>query len=529
MKRSSVTLLGGALFLLCSAGWAVNFLTEGVDNGRTGWLQGDKSFTPQNVKGMKLLWKTKLDSTPREMHNLFAPLLLENVETPSGKKEVAVVAGVTDDLFGLDGKTGDQLWHVHYDTTFTPVPGARGGGTLCPGGQTAVPVATPGDKPGDYTVYAVSWDGRLRTINAADGKDIVPPAKFLPPNGKPYALNLLDGVIYTSVSQGCGGLTFASYAYNLKTKVTSVFYPSGGGLWGRRGVGLSPDGISYMGTGDGEWDVENGHLGNGIIGVKLNKSEDLELVDYFAPKNADWMWKRDLDVNVSPVAIDYKGKHLLLGSSKECRVWLLDRDNFGGDDHRQVLADTPLLCNVEANFAGEGVWGALSTWQDAQGTWWLAVPFYGPVAPKFHAPVEYGRPKHGGIATFKITEKDGKWSLVPVWMSEDMDLAEEAIIANGVMLAYASGEDARQSLPDAAWNEPKITTSGFGPLLGSPDRIKGSRHATLYALDAATGKALWSSGEQISNWNHFTGISAANGRVYIPTFDGNLYCFGVAQ
>ena len=81
MKGSSVTLLGGALLLFCSAGWAVNFLTEGVDNGRTGWLQGDKSFTLQNVKGMKLLWKTKLDSTPREMHNLFAPLLLPALRT----------------------------------------------------------------------------------------------------------------------------------------------------------------------------------------------------------------------------------------------------------------------------------------------------------------------------------------------------------------------------------------------------------------------------------------------------------------
>ena len=51
----------------------------------------------------------------------------------------------------------------------------------------------------------------------------------------------------------------------------------------------------------------------------------------------------------------------------------------------------------------------------------------------------------------------------------------------------------------------------------------------LYALDGQTGKELWSSGDQIASWNHFSGLSVANGRVYIGTFDGMLYCFGAAS
>jgi outer membrane protein assembly factor BamB len=58
-------------------------------------------------------------------------------------------------------------------------------------------------------------------------------------------------------------------------------------------------------------------------------------------------------------------------------------------------------------------------------------------------------------------------------------------------------------------------------------RIKGSTHAVLYALDAQTGKELWSSGDQITSWSHWGGLSVANGRVYINTFDGMQYCFGV--
>jgi hypothetical protein len=54
-----------------------------------------------------------------------------------------------------------------------------------------------------------------------------------------------------------------------------------------------------------------------------------------------------------------------------------------------------------------------------------------------------------------------------------------------------------------------------------------SKHAVFYALDALTGRELYASGTQIKSWNHFSGLSVANGRVYIGTFDGMLYCFGL--
>ena len=58
---------------------AQDFLTEGVDNARTGWVKDEKIFTPANVGSTKLLWKLKLESTPRAMHNLFSPLIAEKV------------------------------------------------------------------------------------------------------------------------------------------------------------------------------------------------------------------------------------------------------------------------------------------------------------------------------------------------------------------------------------------------------------------------------------------------------------------
>ncbi|SDF38433.1 PQQ-binding-like beta-propeller repeat protein [Terriglobus roseus] len=528
--RKKFLAVGAMLLATFSAAWSVDYLTEGVDSSRTGWLKDDKSFNLTNVSGMKLVWKVHLDSKPHEMTNLFPPLIADSVDTPAGKKEVAIFAGASDDLFGLDAKNGQTLWHINFKS---PNPtGGRPAATLCPGGQTAVPAMLK-TGPGTYKVYAISWDGRLHTINPADGTDAEPVEKFMPPNGKPYALNIFKNVIYTSTAQGCGGLINGIYSYNLDTHVTSLFLPSGGGLWGRRGTPVSPEGVVYMGTGDGLWDAENGRLGNGIVAAQIDGKGELKLTDYFSPPNAAFLFKRDLDVNTTPVAFEYKGKKLLIGTSKECRVWLLDRDNFGGDDHRTDLADTGLICNDEPNYAGTGVWGALSVWKDSAGVPWIAVPFNGPVSKRFHAPKEFSRPTNGGVAAFKVEERDGKWALAPQWLSVDIDMADEALIANGVMFVYGSGEDTRQSHIDRAWNEtpePQPPVPAAGPVSAqSTMRIAGGRHAVLLALDATTGKQLWTSGNQITGWSHFSGISAANGKVYLPTYDGNVYAFGVGQ
>lgn len=522
----------GKLLVVGFLAWSVtlsaaDYLTEGVDSARTGWVRDETTLSPSNVGGMKLLWTITLDSTPREMHNLFSPLVASDVRTAQGDREIAVVAGVSDDLFGIDVAAGRQLWHTHFESTYTPT--GRSGGTLCPGGQTAVPTVAPAETPGTYTIYAVAWDGRVHQVNLADGKEIAPPEKFMPPNGKPYALNLVNGVIYTASAQGCGGVPNGFYAFDLKTRRSTTFTPAGGGMWGRRGTSISPEGVVYLGTGDGLFSPTTKNLGNTIVGAKVDENGELQLVDYFAPPNANFLWRRDLDMNISPLIFDEGGRHFLVSSSKECRLWLLDRDALGGDDHRTAVYTTPLLCNDPQAFDAHGVWGALATWKDAQGTRWIDVPFWGPVSTQFHAPIEHARPTQGGVAAYKLEQENGQWKLVPAWLSRNMNLAEEVLVANGVVYAYGGGEDATQTVPDSAWNSQGGGVYGGGLNSSSERRIPNSEHATVYALDALTGRELWSSGNQITSWNHFSGITVANGRVYLATFDGKLYCFGLPK
>jgi outer membrane protein assembly factor BamB len=51
----------------------------------------------------------------------------------------------------------------------------------------------------------------------------------------------------------------------------------------------------------------------------------------------------------------------------------------------------------------------------------------------------------------------------------------------------------------------------------------------LYAFDAKTGKTLYTSGDAMTKWTHFSGLAVADGRVYAVDHDSRLYCFGLKE
>ena len=506
---------GLAAILVAEAPAKANWLTDGYDKERTSWQRNETRLRPDTVRRMKLLWKARLDNEPRQMHNLFAALIVGDVLTAQGRRELAIVAGVSDNIYGIDASTGLQSWKRHFDYAFQE-PSSKVY-VLCPGGLTATPVIVPTATPGKYTIYAISWDGRLRTLEAATGEETAPAEPFLPPNGKPYALNYLDNVLYTTTAQGCGGNPNQFYSYDLATKKVGSFDPGSGGLWPRLGPSIGKDGRVYAGSGDGDYFPEQQIFGQAIIAAKQNPAtKAMEMQDWFAPKNAFWLRKRDLDMNVTGPIFEYQGREYTAQSSKECRIWLLDTSALGGEDHRTPVDQTPLVCNEEVQFASAGPWGALATFEDKDGTRFVLMPFWGPKHSKFKAPIEHGEVVQGAVAAFKLQARPDGLRLLPAWLSRNMVNADPVVIAGGVVFAYGSGEDTAQASVDTglAYNT-------------AANRIARSTRATLYALDARTGDELWSSGDQIATFNHFTSLSVANGRVYIGTFDGTLYCFGL--
>jgi len=195
------------------------------------------------------------------------------------------------------------------------------------------------------------------------------------------------------------------------------------------------------------------------------------------------------------------------------------------DDHRLAYQSDALvnwcpawgtvLANEEVDFAGLGIWGSLASWEDSNGTRWLLAPIWGPLTQNVKYPMTNGDAPHGSIVAFKVEEKNGKTVLAPAWVSRDLIIPAPPVIANGVVFALSSGEFVRQA------NENK------GGLFSSQQRADQSVHAVLYALDAETGKELYSSGDSITSFTHFAGMSVANGRVYFGTYDNTLYSFGL--
>lgn len=503
--------------LCCTVSWGADWPTDGGSPQRTGWQKDEHILTKDNVKNLKILWKLKFDNKPREMHSLFPPLIVDKVKTSDGVKQIAIEAGISDNIYAIDVDAGKVLWQKHFE--YPPITEGRGlrpGDPLCPGGQTATPTIGPPNASGNRTVYALAGDGQLHSLNLADGKEVAPPVKFGFGNGKSYSLNMWKSVIFTTTSQGCNGNPNQVWAIDVNDpdKKVMTFNPKSGGLWGRSGAAIDSTGTAWAPTGDGIYDPQNHVFGNGLIGVKV-VGKELQLEDWFEPKNWFWLKKRDLDIQVTPAIFHFKDKELMVTGSKECRVYLLDTRNSGGNDHQTPLYRTPLLCNEETNFASAGIWGSMASWQDASGTRWVLTPFWGAVHSKFKVPISYGPVKNGAVVALKVEENGGKYELAPAWMSRDMNRAEPPVIANGVVYGYGSGEYTEQAYPDR------------GLFDDSQERIKHSTHAVLYALDAETGKELYSSGDQITSFNHFTGLSVANGRVYIATYDSTLYCFGL--
>jgi outer membrane protein assembly factor BamB len=139
-----------------------------------------------------------------------------------------------------------------------------------------------------------------------------------------------------------------------------------------------------------------------------------------------------------------------------------------------------------------GVWGGLSSWEDADGARWVAAPVWGAVNPELKVPTANGAAPNGSIVAFKLDEQNGAPVLVPAWISRDLKSPVPPVITSGVVFALSTGG-----------------------------------RAVLYGLDAATGKELYSTGNQVSAPAALTGMTVANGRVFFTTTDNTLYGFGI--
>src|SRR4051812_13352141 len=138
-----------------AASQLADWLTDGGDNQRTGWARNEKILTKQNVGNLKLLWTLETGNQPRALHSLMPVLVISQLATASGARQVGIVNGISDNLYAFDVETGKILWQKHW--TYEPPVGRGGGGGgnapedprklgfLQPGGSSDTPVIGPAD------------------------------------------------------------------------------------------------------------------------------------------------------------------------------------------------------------------------------------------------------------------------------------------------------------------------------------------------------------------------------------------------
>jgi outer membrane protein assembly factor BamB len=501
-----------ATLLVAAAARAADWPTFGHDPQRSGWAVEERTLTPANVGDLELKWKVKVKSESYSLSALTIPVVADNVSTIKGIKNVVYVAGIGGTIFAVETETGEVVWSRNLPTHTTPKPGGFQGTFLCPNGITATPVI---DRRTE-TLYELSGDGMLYGLDLGSGHPRFAPIQFVPPFSKMLSLNLSGNTIYTTLTQGCGGALSGIYAVD----VTDTHHPiirealfsntDTAGLWGRGGPVIGTNGRVYGNTADGKFNTQSGDYSNTVISVSLR---DLDGIDYFLPPNWVYLDKKDLDLGAtSPTYFGWKDRNLIAAASKESVIYLLDADSLGAKDHQTALYTSPKLGNSgDICCQGLGIWGAMSTSRDAEGRTWLYVPLGGPVAPTApRFPITNGDSPHGSVMAFVVAEdpKTQKPVLEPQWISGDFNIPDPSVIANGVLFALATGENANQNG-------------------GEGQRFKNTQPAVLRALDAHTGKELFNSGSAFSTWVHFSGLAISNGQVFAVDHDSNVYCFGL--
>jgi outer membrane protein assembly factor BamB len=492
------------------------WLTWGHDPQRTGWNQGETVLTKENVSRLEVKWKTQLSTAAREeVLSTLTPPLIARVNGPRGVVTRVFVVGSDNTVFAIDSVTGQVAWQRRFPNTLTPPsrPDYR-----CPNTQNATPVI---DKE-EGILYVSTSDGQLRGLSLVDGEDRVSAAGFTTPFARNWSLNLIDGVVYSPTARGCANTPTRFTALDLKdpARRTRDFYTSAGvppgsrnqedpsGAWGRGGLVVGPQGV-YAQTADGPYDPASGQFGETVVAVSL---KNFHLVDSYTPANWEYLNKKDLDLgSVSPVIFPFEKWTLVASVGKESVIALLDAGNLGGADHHTPLYRSPRWGNDEEMLHDRGVWGSMAAWQDAQGRRWLFMPMEGPpatAAPKFR--YSYGTAGQGSIMAFQVRLDPNtvKPTLDAMWISRDMRAPDPPVVANGVVYALQSGKNATE-------------TRSAGKLPGA--------NAVLYALDAETGRELYSSEKLIDSFTHFSEPVVGGGQVYVCTWDGKIYAFGLQK
>jgi outer membrane protein assembly factor BamB len=345
----------------------------------------------------------------------------------------------------------------------------------------------------------VSADGMFRTLGVVSGKDLQRPAPFVPAGSRFSDLIAVDDRIYTATSGGCGGAADAIWAIDIATDKTVASWKTNGGS-PIGSVAFAANGTAIVAIGPGT--AGAGGFANAIVALDPQT---------LAVK--DWFTKPGLEFAAPPVLFQEAGRDIVAVTTVDGRIVLLDAGSLGGTNH-----DTPLFASASLT-GGAAAFGAHAPaiWQErapvasaavaataqtppsstaaVDGSRWLLIPAAGPL-PASLAAAGNGAVTSGAILGVRLEHQEGRFSVRPAWISQNIAAPLTPIVVNGIVFAVS------------------------GP---------SSAPAALYALHGTTGKPLWQSESTMASPLSGRSFWVGSGHVFVGTLDGTVYAFGFAM
>jgi hypothetical protein len=511
------------------AGSAVSVLTQHNDSSRTGANLNEAVLnTSVNVNQFGKLFSRFVGG------QIYAqPLYVPNLAIPKqGTHNVVFVATTQNRVFAFDADdpaAAEPLWQATLEPS-VPVPHWEFGNRYGPYTNIAPEIGiigTPVIDRESATLYVVTFnrDGNGRYYQRLHALDITTggekfdgPAEIrgsVPGLGYDHAsgvvtfnpmqhlqrpaLLLSNSMVFIAFASHADSHPYHGWVFGYRARdlrQPPIIYnttPNGreGGIW-QAGGGLVADseGNIYFMTGNGDFDQSPNQRNFGTSFVKLQPSATgFTLVDWFTPFNQADLNRRDFDLgSAGPLLIP--GTPFIVGGGKEGKFYLIDRNRMGhfheGDDSQIVQS----FRSVNGHIHGSPVY-----WSSPNG------------------PRLYVWSEEDYLKSFSF---DGsRFNPTPVATSR---MRVPGGMPGGMLSLSADG-----------------STPGTGiiwAIVPTFDAVGLNVRGILRAFDASNLTELWNStqNERFDDVGAFAKFSAptiANGKVYVPTFSGQLHVYGL--
>jgi len=468
---------------------AADWLSPRADGQRTGWQPKERQVNSKTVKGLRLLWKRRLDEAA-----VSSPTLLGPVITHRGIKELVFVASASGRVIAVDADLGTVFWSRQLPVQ---APDRKGEG-LCPSVLPAPPVilsTTVAELPdeaanpsaaealainddddfsdGKQPLLVLTLDGRLHGLKVSTGDDGLPAQAF---TGRgPQFANGFGTVFYTGTSEDCSEPPTKLSALRVEARRMTGAKPeettlAAGSRFNGLAIGLG--GTLYASL---ETNSKANDMAVALDAQTLRPKDSLQMP---AGVRGEARGGEFLDSSITVFPWHDSEVTAFAGPGGQLVLWTHGKPASSGTE---FLGGRGSADKAEKWFAV----GGLTTWLDTSGKRWVAT-----IAMEDEKS-DTGRRR---VLGFRVVEKNAHASLELAWRSDVFVRPTAPVVAAGVLYL--------------------ISQNGQGPAL-------------LTALEAKTGAKLFATSEGIESKSVTVALAFANGHLCFSGNDGLLYCFGL--